>query len=57
MGIKYSLYNAAASLFRSWFSAIPLFGSLFKMFITTFVFRYLTFLKVCAFSCNRDLLL
>lgn len=36
MGIKYSLYNAAASLFTSWFSATPLFGSLFKMFVCNY---------------------
>lgn len=30
MGIKYSQYNAAASLFKSWLPPTPLFSSLFK---------------------------
>lgn len=50
MGIKYSLYNAAASLFTSWFSATPLFGSLFKMFVRNyFCFQILDHSKSISF--------
>lgn len=49
MGIKYSLYNAAASLFRSCFS-LPLFGSLFKMFVCNyFCFQILDLSKCISF--------
>lgn len=50
MRIRYSLYSAAASLFRSWFSPPPLFGSLFKMFVCNyFCFQILDLSKSISF--------
>lgn len=50
MGIKYSLYNAAASPLRSCFSPTPLFSSLFKIFVCNyFCFQILDFSKSISF--------
>lgn len=51
MGIKYSLYNAAASLFRSWFSPTLSLSSLFKMFVCNyFCFQILDLSARVSFS-------